>query len=234
MITVYTICFNEEFMLPHFIAHYRSRFPDCKIVVYDNESTDRTVEIALANDCEVRTYKTGGKLDDTTYLQIKNNCWKDAKTDWVLIADCDELCNIYEVQLKQRNRAGVTMIPFHGFNMVNLNDDMNFESIAYGVRAPSYDKAYLFNRKHIKEINYGPGCHSCAPQGYVDYGKQVPQNVYHYKYLNPDYMVNRHKVFASRLSAENLKRGYGGHYLYTEEQIRNEFAEARKQAIKIL
>jgi len=35
--TIYTITYNEELMLPYFIRHYRLRFPNCKIVVYDNE-----------------------------------------------------------------------------------------------------------------------------------------------------------------------------------------------------
>lgn len=235
MITIYTICFNEEFMLPYFIRHYRKRFPNCNIVVYDNESTDRTVEIAREHHCTVITYQTGGKLDDTTYLKIKNNCWKNAPTDWVLIADCDELCDIHQQRLESLEQQGVSIVRFAGFNMVNLNDDMNVSNITHGIRSESYSKRYLFNRKHITEINYGMGCHHATPNGYVDFGKdEKPYRAFHYKYLNPDYMIARHKVFASRLSEENIKRGYGGHYLYTEEQIRKEFADARKQAVKII
>jgi glycosyltransferase involved in cell wall biosynthesis len=44
--TVFTITYNEELMLPYFVNHYRSRFTNCKIVVYDNESIDKTVDIA--------------------------------------------------------------------------------------------------------------------------------------------------------------------------------------------
>ena len=53
MITIYTIAYNEEVMLPFMIKWYRERFPECKIVVYDNFSTDKTEEIALSNDCQV-------------------------------------------------------------------------------------------------------------------------------------------------------------------------------------
>lgn len=233
MITVYTICFNEEFMLPYFIRHYRTIFPGCHIVVYDNESTDKTVEIAISKSCEVRTYKTDGKLDDNTYLRIKNNCWKDAQTDWVLIADCDELCCIGEKELKHQDSSGVSIVRFHGWNMVNLSDDLKMSDIKHGIRSASYDKAYLFNKNYISDINYNPGCHTCAPSGYVEYGKDSFVCC-HYKYIHPDYMVNRHRMFAARLSDENLKRGYGGHYLYSEEQIREEFNQARKQAIKII
>lgn len=233
MITIYVLCYNESIMLLHFIAHYRRMFPECKIIVYDNQSTDSTVRIALENYCAVIPYYTNNKLDDTTYLKIKNNCWKNAKTDWVLIADCDEFCDITEKELSKEEKRGVTMIEFEGYNMVNLADNMDFDSITYGVRSKSYDKAYLFNRKHIKEINYNPGCHSAAPHGYVDYGlnKYICR---HYKYFNIDYMIARHKMFVGRLSEENIKRGFGGHYLYTEEQMREEWNYTRAKAQKVI
>lgn len=233
MITVYTICFNEEFMLPHFIAHYRKMFPNCRIVVYDNQSTDATRAIALENGCEIVEYDTGGKLDDLTYLKIKNNCWKDAKTDWVLVADCDEFLDIDETELGFLIKSDCTVVRSKGFNMVNMNDDMNLESITHGIRSESYDKIYLFDKSHIHETDYEPGAHKARIKGWIA-RSYVTYRCRHYKYVNPDYMVARHKVFASRLSDENKKRGYGGHYLYNEEQIRNEFSEARKQAIKII
>ena len=233
MITIYTLCYNEELMLPYFIAHYRAMFPGCRIVVYDNESTDKTAAIALANNCEVVSYSTKNKLSDSTYLEIKNNCWKNAKTDWVLVADCDELCCITENMLRSEAGFGATVILFNGYNMVNMQDDMNIIGISHGVRAPSYDKKYCFNKKHIPEIKYDMGCHTAQPIGVVNVsaGSYVCM---HYKYINPDYMIKRHALFASRLSDENRLKGYGGHYLNTALQIRNEFREARKQAIKIL
>lgn len=229
--TVFTICFNEEFILPHFIAHYRKMFPGCRIIIYDNESTDRSREIALAADCEVITYNTGSKLDDNTYLKIKNSCWKSTK-GWVIICDCDEFCDISAEDLCNETKNGTSIIKFRGFNMVNLADTMNFNSIKSGIRAPSYDKNYCFNSNDIMDMGYQMGCHAANPFGDVHYSEKV-YNCRHYKYINPDYMVSRHQAFAARLSDENIKRGYGGHYLYTEQQIRAEFEEARKQAKKL-
>jgi hypothetical protein len=80
MITIYTIAYNEEIFIQFMIDHYRSRFPNCHIVVYDNESTDNTVAIAKANNCEVITYCTNNQIQDRKYLEIKNNCWKKSKT----------------------------------------------------------------------------------------------------------------------------------------------------------
>jgi hypothetical protein len=216
-------------MLPYFVKHYRSRFTNCKIVVYDNESTDKTVEIAESLGCKVLTYTTGNKLNDLMYLQIKNNCWKN-ELGWVIIADCDEFIDINESDLANEKAS---IIRFKAFNMVNHNDDLNIDEIKHGVRSESYDKSYCFNASKLDEIGYGAGCHWCAPKGLVEYSEKY-YLAYHYKYINIDYMINRHATFASRLSDENKEKGYGGHYLYTPEQITNEFLEARKNSIKIL
>jgi glycosyltransferase involved in cell wall biosynthesis len=226
--TVFTITYNEQLMLPYFVAHYRKRFPKCKIVVYDNESTDKTVEIAESLGCQLLTYKTDNRLNDLVYLEIKNNCWKN-ELDWVIIADCDELVDISENDLINEK---ATIISFEAYNMVNFRNDLNIEGITNGVRAESYDKAYCFNASKIDEIGYGAGCHWCEPKGLVEYSENI-YKAYHYKYINIDYMINRHAIFASRLSDENIKRGYGAHYMYGEQHITQEFQTARKNSIKI-
>jgi len=227
--TVFTITYNEELMLPYFVNHYRSRFTNCKIVVYDNESTDKTVDIAERLGCKVLTYTTGNRLNDLMYLQIKNNCWKN-ELGWVIIADCDEFVDINEADLINEQAS---IIRFKAFNMVNHNDDLNIDEIKYGVRSESYDKAYCFNASKLDEIGYGAGCHWCAPKGLVEHSEKY-YLAYHYKYINIDYMINRHATFANRLSDENIRNGWGIHYMYGEEQITNEFLEARKNSIKIL
>ena len=75
LITIYSICYNEQVMMQFFINHYRNLFPNCRIVIYDNYSTDRTEEIALANGCEVIKYDSNNEIRDDLYLEIKNNCW---------------------------------------------------------------------------------------------------------------------------------------------------------------
>lgn len=230
-ITIYCLAYNEQFMLPFFIEHYRTCFPDCHIVVYDNESKDKTRDIAEASGCEVRTFQTGDTLCDRTYLKIKNSCWKDAKTDWVLVCDVDELCEITTGSLAKNMMDETTILRFRGFNMVNQKDELisPFE-IKEGLRSESYDKSYCFNKKYIQEINYLVGCHKAVPQGKVIPSREV-YKVRHYKYLHLPYMIKRHGEFAKRMNPVNKKHGWGGHYLYTPEQITQEFNEARKNAV---
>lgn len=227
---VFTITYNEELMLPHFINHYRTRFPACDIVVYDNMSTDDTVLIAKEMDCKVIPYDTNNKLSDTKYLEIKNNCWK-GEEGWVIVADCDEFLDVWEEELEDEQAV---ILVVEAYNMVNLADNLDIENIHHGVRSKSYDKAYCFNAGRLKEINYGPGAHECNP---IAKDKERPSTIwtkkykaYHYKYINLEYMIARHKIFAGRRSEENIAKGYGEHYAYPPEKIRLEFEEARKAA----
>ncbi len=228
MLTIYTITYNEELMIEFFINHYRERFPNCKIVIYDNYSTDETVNIAKKHDCEIRYFDSNNQISEAKYLKIKNHCWKESKTDWVIICDCDELINISQEQLKVEESKGSTIINFEGYDMVNLLNDIDLYKIKNGVRTKWYDKKVLFNKKHIKEINYKEGCHSCNPIGNIKYSNEI-YKLFHYKYLSEDYLINRYKIFSSRLSEENKKKKWGTHYLKKEIEIRNIFKDLKNK-----
>ena len=233
MITVYTIAYNEELIMQFMIDHYRSRFPGCNIVVYDNMSTDNTTKIARANDCEVIQYDTNNQIQDRRYIEIKNNCWKNALTDWVLICDMDELLDINAEQLKKEEEVGVTMIRARSYDMINMEDNLDIKSIKYGARASrGYDKLYLFNKKFVKEINYEPGCHKCNPVGDIIFSNDR-YNLYHYAFINENYIIEKYKRNMTRLSPENIKRGWARHYSYNLEQIHAKYERIRSQAIKL-
>lgn len=234
MISILTIAYNEKVFLPHFIWHYRTLFPGCKILVFSNESDDGTDQIAIDAGCEVRIFKTNGKLCDRTYLEIKNKVWKEFSTDWVLVCDVDELLQITQKQLEEEDQAGTTIIRSEGYNMTSDDDEKLYDPvwIKKGVRSESYDKLYLFNKKYIQEINYLTGCHKAAPKGKIRYSKYAYQ-LRHYKYYNLPYMIERHAKFAKRLSEENIKRTWGSHYLYSADEITKEFNDARRKAITI-
>ena len=232
MITVYTITYNEELLIQFMIDHYRQRFPGCRIVVYDNISTDNTVKIALDNRCEVIPYNTGGQIQDSRYIEIKNNCWKDAKTNWVLICDLDELLEINANQLKTEEKSGTTIVRSTFYTMVNLKNNRDLAGIKYGVKNEGAGKCLLFNKKLIKEINYGPGCHACRPVGTAKYSRKT-YKLYHYNFIDENLTIKKYKTYAKRLSPQNLKNGWGTQYLLSAEEIHQEYADDRKNALKI-
>jgi glycosyltransferase involved in cell wall biosynthesis len=232
MITVFSLTYNEDVLIQFMIDHYRSRFPNCHIVIYDNSSTDKTVEIAKANGCEVINYNSGGTLNDGLHMQIKNTCWKDAKTDWVLVCDLDELLDINEAQLKSEELIGCTKIKSEGYTMVNMENNLDILNMKYGFRDGGYDKDLLFNKKFITEINYGIGAHQANSSGTIKYSG--PYKLYHYKSLSPDYAVARCADTAKRLSSANRSHGWGGACLRSEKEIRDDFEYIRSASTKIL
>jgi len=229
MITIYILTYNEEALIEFTIKHYRNRFPNCKLVLLDNQSTDGTKDIAIKYGASIQEFDTNNQIDDFKYLELKNNCWKCAGTDWVLICDSDELLDITEIDLKFEESLGSTIIRSEGYNMVNMNDNMDFESIDCGVRAEQYDKYLVLKRKHLQDINYNPGCHGARPVGNIVYSKKA-YKLYHYKFLNPDYQIARYAMYASRLSDNNKKFNMGFHYQDSEELIRIHYKNMRDLA----
>lgn len=232
MITIYTITYNEELLIQFMIDHYRSRFPNCHIVVHDNSSTDNTVEIAKQNNCEVITYNSNNSLNDRLHMEIKNNCWKSAKTDWVLMCDLDELLDINEKQLKTEAEMGNSKIKSEGWTMINMENNLNIAGIDHAVRESQYDKDLLFNKKLVKEINYGAGAHRTDSLGYIKYSQ--PYKLYHYKYLNLDVEIEKSLLTGKRLSEENRNNGWGLYTLRTREEIIEFYTNFQKRATKIL
>ena len=232
MITVYTITYNEQLLIQFMINHYRTRFPGCRIVVNDNMSTDDTVKIALDNNCKVIPFDTGGQFQDRRHMEIKNSCWKNSLTDWVLMSDLDELLDINEAELKTEEESGASIIRSEVYDMINMEDNLDIAGMQYGVRSDQPGKFCLFNKKLIKEINYGPGCHTCSPVGTITYSKTA-YKLYHYNAINENLTIEKFRLYRARLSPENLKNGWGIQYLLTPKQISEEYAAERSKAIKV-
>jgi len=228
-IEVFTICYNEEKIMPFFLDHYS--FCD-KITIYDNSSTDNSVHIArnynLAN-VEVINYDTNDTLDDSAYLQIKNNVWKDSNCDYVIVVDIDEF--LYHPNLKQF--ISETQEPIYkpyGYNMVSESFPISgkFTSqIKTGVSDINYSKQVLFSPLQLSEINYSPGCHHAEPTDKNGRLLIPTQNeelkLLHYKNISIDYRLEKHKLYCNRFSDYNKTTGAGIHYTYSQESQHAEF-----------
>ena len=231
MITLFMMGYNEEVFLQYAIDHYRKRFPNCPIVFYDNISTDSTAEIAKKNGAQVIPWDTNNVIDDMKMRDLKNNCWKNATTDWVCVVDPDELININEEQLKIEASKGTTIIKTHGLNMVNMEDNYDFDNICHATEVPQYSKWALFNRTVFTNINYTCGAHSASPQP-ADKIKlsDTAYPLWHFKCINPDYLVLRAKWTASRISEVNKRNGLGLYWINTDEGTRAGFLVGRELA----
>jgi len=234
MITLYTIFYNEEVILPFFLNHY-SKFVD-RFVFYNNQSTDASVEIINnygLKDFKIINHITNHEIRDDLYLHIKNNAWKDDGSDFVIVCDTDEI--LYSENIKDvfDSNPNVPFFYTTGYNMVSetVPTDTSlqiYDTIKTGAIAPNYSKVLAFNPKIVKEIYYLPGCHSCYPTGYNGLplsGIQSNLKVLHYKFLSIDYVNKKHSDYKNRLSQLNLANKWGIHYLDDIERIKRDHAE---------
>lgn len=239
IIHLYSVCFNEQVMMPHFLDHYTS-FCE-KIFIYDNISNDDTEKICQDHPKVIfLSYDTLGKIRDDIYLNFKNNIWKKSRgiADFVIVCDIDEF--LYHKNLLNYlsflKTNKITLIKPTGYNMVSellpTRSNNLFSDFQFGVRSTSFDKVIMFNPNEIDEINFDFGAHTCNPVGLLNYSNNEFK-LLHYKYLNLEYVINRYNIMSSRLSKFNLKFNLGLHYNFSKRRIKNEFNNFLKNKINI-
>jgi hypothetical protein len=216
-ITIYSVCWNEEVLLPFFFKHYKSKFPQAKFIIYDNESDDQSRDIIKLNGGEIRDFKSKGEVRDDFLLDVKNHAWKNLTSEWVIICDIDEFMEADETYLSETN---ATIIRCEGYEMVG--DSLKLETIKKGTRNYWLDKCLAFKPAKIKEINYTTGCHSCNPTGVVIYNKERIL-LKHYKYFKLSFVINRFEILGKRLSKKNKDNNWSLHYLQNEKEIETSY-----------
>ena len=232
MITIHQICFNEIVILEFAFNFYKSRFPNAKFVLHDNGSTDGSVELAEKLGYEIVSFDTGNQMDDATMINLKNNCWREDSTDWVLVADMDELIDINETKLLLQKSLGANIITTCGYNMVNTNNELKLENITSGFRDNTlYDKSLIFNKKFVHNIDWAVGAHSCSPSGDNISFSTDRFTLLHYKYLGEDYIVDRYRLLKNRQCQNNINNNWSWHYNIHEQELRNFFKYAQNREL---
>lgn len=220
-IDVFAICYNESFMLPHFIKHYKSL--GANITIYDNFSTDNSQQIILDSGCTLKTYDSGGQIRDDLYLGIKNEVWKHSKADWVIVCDLDEFIFLpFDI-------TPYNIIRTQGYDMIGSPPSRT------GVKNDMYSKAVMFRPSAFAQIGYAPGCHKFNPsmREPMRLSTQIAP-LLHYKYISEEYVYNRHLMYQSRLSEFNKQYGFGVGYQSVErEKINQKFVDLHSASIII-
>jgi len=221
---LYLLCYNEEHMIGTTLKHYRTRFPNIKITVCDNESTDSSVEIAKKHDCEIHLYKSEKKINEFIHHDIKENLWKKSEADWIITADMDELLYMSQKDLEKEDANGVTIITTQGYNMVADSkrkdlSDIELERVDEGRKADSYSKKICFKRREIDQMNFDGGAHHCCPVGRkVQFSEKI-YSLYHFKFLGfPFLYANYSRNF--KRSHDMRRFNMALHYTGNKEQIR--------------
>ncbi len=231
IIHYYAVCWNEARIIPHFLRYY-SKLAD-KIILADDGSTDGSVELVGShNNVEV---KGTGRPDGQSFIDFNhawyNQAWKQSRdvADWVIVGNLDEF--IFHPDLRdylgQCLSDGVTVVPVLGFQMLGehrIDSDQDlFTSYQFGAPFSNMSKYSIFRPDEITEINYGVGRHTAAPTGnLVMPAEDLVLNL-HYKYIDKEYLVGRHRAQNARRIAKDIERGYGHRYGFSNEMLEKDW-----------
>jgi len=241
-IHVYTVAWNEEAILPHFLRHYE-RFAE-RIVVYDNGSDDATPRIASAHPkTELRRYETRGRLHDGRKAALLSSCYRESRgaADWIVAVDTDELLYHPELVdvLARYRRCGVTLPRVAGYSMVTdepVPDPGRFpgllcERFVDGAPNPNFDKRCIFHPD--VDIRFAYGQHQCDPHGPVVESAEAELKLLHYKHFCVDYVWERYQRLRPRLSRFNRWRRLGVHYRESRGQIQASHDRYKRHAVDV-
>ena len=228
-IELYLLCFNESRMIRHTLNYY-SQFCS-KITIFDNDSTDDSVKIAKSFDhpIEIKRLDTGKEHREDILRHTRNNCWKESTSDYVIVCDMDEFLyheNLIDQLIKAKNKK-VALPVVLGYNMISDTFPNNYQGlitdqVKLGIRSKRFDKQIIFDPAQVKEINFRPGSHLCFPEFYTKstvIDELIELKLLHYKYLDRDYLYDRHQMYAKRMSQTNIDNQWGIEYLDGRDHI---------------
>jgi glycosyltransferase involved in cell wall biosynthesis len=225
IIDVFAVCYNEEIILPYFLKHYKKFARN--ITIYDNMSTDNSVNIMNEYGVNVIRFNTGGKFEESLLMYIRNTCWKSSDADWVIVCDMDELIyheNIIEVLTNTNANHIVT----EGYEMMSetlpTTEGQIYEELKFGYFKPDYSKPCLFKPSEITNTNFGAGSHTAKPTGpniisIQDSGIKL----LHYKYLNREVLIKKYEHYKVRQSIEMKRNGWGNYQEWDAKVINSQF-----------
>ena len=211
-IELFMIMYNEAEILPLVLKHYQQFCS--KITLFDNYSTDGSKELAESMGCTVIPFGTPGQLNDLHYLEVKNNCWKGSKADYVIVCDADEVLYARSAdEFIYPAFQGCTIFKTQGWQIIS--DEMpkeNITEITNGWPFNNYSKSICFDPKAITEIAFNPGAHKIVPVGNVVYSDDTLY-LLHYRQLGGvQRLMDRYRAYMDRMSPVNRAKGYGSHY----------------------
>jgi Glycosyl transferase family 2 len=240
-IHLYALCWNEERMLPYFFRYYDPLIS--KYFIYDNGSTDRSIEMLKANDrVSLGHFEVFGDSFVVAAQNYYNECWKQSReqTDWVIVCNIDE--QIYHPNLKGYlsacKRKGISLVIPKGYDMVSdtfpRTEEPLHKIVNFGMRNRINDKPQVFNPTRISEINFAPGRHTARPTGEVTIPWTKKVKLLHFKFLGLEYLMRRHSELRDRLKPRDIERGLGHHYLWDEEMNTKVFQRAKSRAKRVI
>jgi len=235
---IFLLCNNEEAIIRQTIEHYRKYLDSPEITILNNESTDKSREIALEMGCHVIEIETQGLMNEFVLTNLKNDCWKEVTNGWCIIVDMDEWLIVSQKELLEEEQHGTTILYVHGYNMMAKSEsvmltDIDLHEIVLGYPYERENKSVCFKRPEINAMNYDYGAHRSFPDGRVQYSGDRIYKMKHMAWLGLPHILDKMKRRQER--AEHLKNLYGinRHYFETEETFMDEYYENLEKSADI-
>lgn len=218
-----TFVYNEEFLLPYYLEHYK--WCDRLNIIYDTDSTDNTLRILKSNPLvNVIPFTFENGMDDIKKVNFINYIYKLISADYILNIDVDEF--IFMDKEKDLNDLPVVNARL-GNVYRNINDtDLDIslpikQQRRHGVFDPMYNKPIIV--KAGLPIHWLPGNH--VIQGEI--GAHLGIFGAHWANADPCFCVNRRvKNRALRQSKVNIdNRLTVQHHGITEADVLRECKE---------
>lgn len=241
IVHLYAACWNEARVLEFFFRHYDPIVE--RFVIYDDGSTDESLEI-LRRHPRVDVRRLDRLFSDSLVLSLRslyNECWKESRgvVDWVIVTNVDE--HIYHPRLKdylyQCKRAGITMIPALGYEMISDRfprpGETLTETVTCGAPRANMSKLAVFDPNAIVETGYCVGRHKAYPKGDLQLPARDELMNLHYKQLSLEYVVSRYKEQQARLLAEDVRMRLGYHYGWGEAAVAKDRRAIASRAVDV-
>ena len=205
-INVYSIVWNNEFILPHFLKHYE-KFAD-RIFIIDDHSTDRTAEIAKAHP-KVEYYEYGFEgLNEAEFNDTFEFFTGNSDADWVMVVDSDEFIEHPDIKNYLANEERWGILQTRGYMMVGKTGKLED---CKAIRMKSWDKPVVFQPGLDEKfpVRFGDGRHSIVSPHAVHLSDL---KLLHYKYPSREYYLERNTIgyrryMDEKLADKMLKRG---------------------------
>ena len=244
------LCKNEEKIIPWCIDYWR-RVAD-HVVVFDNFSTDSSIELLSQHDwIEIRYFETEGQNDpyqkqlkEQAYLEYKN------KYDIIIISDMDEVFyfNDFKAVSEAFIDGGYNVLATPIFSLCEAKEPPYSEgkllhqecSMFYKQRMnhmqgfEDISKLSIFNTKTTDKVQMSVGQHYVQTSPSMKIMLSNDGFCLHVdKGLGEDYFVSKRKKMGDNLSDVNLKGGLCVEYLKSEEESRKEYKEKQAKSFNL-
>ena len=258
-ILIITLCWNEEDILPFVLQYWcdmRSKLKgNLKAIVYDNGSTDSSVEILSKYDwIEIKPFDTGNKKDNDAHKDLKNKCWKEYKNYYDLIIVCD----IDEILYLSNPEATISKMKDGGYNILAtpwyaLCEDskpqyeegklLHTLCTKFYKQKSNHMKGYetvckfnIFDPKLVNDMGWSVGnhiAHITPNKKILTINKEEGFCLHICAGFGYEYKYNRNQLQQNRLSDKNKQKGYSRQYNYDLEKVKMNYKEHQRESFNI-